>query len=273
MYRISFAAIFGYGLLLSACQQPDPIGIHKDAEKPKDSIPVTPAWTAPESSCTGEIPWPDIDWETALQHDSATSLAGDSLLTTYQYGGGCRTHSFTPICTDYHKGMTPGRATLWVRHSGSDDPCLALITQRLSFDAAAIQAKAGPGAKYRIRFLDEPIPGFVEPQGPPVAAITQAEAGSMATHSTHFAVERTRVSGDSLYVWVNHSGGCRDHQFPGYTSTTLYESNPPQVDFWIYHIDNQDYCKANVSRTLVYDVSALAQAHPGIRFRVKALTP
>jgi hypothetical protein len=69
-----------------------------------------------------------------------------------------------------------------------------------------------------------------------------------------FRMDSAFVDGDFLYLHVNYSGGCRDHEF------TLYRlpTNPRQeVELMLSHEDNDDMCEAWLSEWLIFSLKPL----------------
>ena len=81
-------------------------------------------------------------------------------------------------------------------------------------------------------------------------------------------INRIQRVGDSLYLEVSYSGGCRTHRFILYVWTGMSKSNPPQVEIYLSHDSRRDYCEAYIIKNVVFDLSPLKthwkENYPGI---------
>ncbi|MEY4330156.1 MAG: hypothetical protein RL609_904 [Bacteroidota bacterium] len=66
-----------------------------------------------------------------------------------------------------------------------------------------------------------------------------------------------KVVGDSLYVEVQYSGGCQNHEFTMITNGNFLKSLPPQLPLFLEHNANGDNCRALKMETLKYDLKPL----------------
>ena len=66
-----------------------------------------------------------------------------------------------------------------------------------------------------------------------------------------------KVVGDSLFVEVQYSGGCKEHEFTMFTNGNFYKSLPPQLPLFLEHNANGDNCRALKMETLKYDLKPL----------------
>ena len=93
-------------------------------------------------------------------------------------------------------------------------------------------------------------------------------------------IDAVRIEGDSLVLNVAFGGGCRPHTFFLLGDAVWMESYPVQTGLRLAHEDNNDNCKALVSRVLRFDLSPLKdtyrdsyQASTGIiRLRIQGST-
>ena len=67
----------------------------------------------------------------------------------------------------------------------------------------------------------------------------------------------TRINGDSLLINVQYSGGCKDHGFKMTTNLMWLKSKPPQLNIYLEHENNDDNCRALISRTLAFDLKSI----------------
>lgn len=72
-----------------------------------------------------------------------------------------------------------------------------------------------------------------------------------------FDIDSTAVAADTLLVYVNYGGGCKEHDFFLFGSTAWAESNPPQMPAVIIHDGHGDTCYALIHQTLRFDLSPI----------------
>lgn len=72
-----------------------------------------------------------------------------------------------------------------------------------------------------------------------------------------FTVNELKIVGDSLYVTVQYSGGCKDHSFKMITHGNFMKSLPPKLPLYLEHNANQDECRALKSEKLAFDLKPL----------------
>jgi hypothetical protein len=76
-------------------------------------------------------------------------------------------------------------------------------------------------------------------------------------------MESVEIIGDSLFIPVNFSGGCKNHVF-NLTHTGAYmESMPPILDIYLEHEDNGDACRALITEKLGFDLTQLRYSNEG----------
>ena len=68
----------------------------------------------------------------------AVGLKGDKLIIDVIYGGGCRQHTFQLNWDGKFLKSNPAQVVLELSHDANDDPCRALIHERLQFDLSVI---------------------------------------------------------------------------------------------------------------------------------------
>ncbi len=76
-----------------------------------------------------------------------------------------------------------------------------------------------------------------------------------------FTTADVSVNGDTLFVDVEYSGGCADHEFT-MCGSGWQTSLPVQVDLGLDHNANGDACRALILETLRFDLTGLRQAYP-----------
>ncbi len=72
-----------------------------------------------------------------------------------------------------------------------------------------------------------------------------------------FDIDSTAVVTDTLLVYVNYGGGCKEHDFFLFGSTAWDESVPPVMPAVIIHNGHWDTCKAFIHETLRFDLSPI----------------
>ncbi len=84
-----------------------------------------------EININSEYQWPR---ETDAFNILETSIKGDILEVTVEYGGGCREHVFKMNSTGAWMKSMPPKMNLWLEHENNDDNCRALIREKLQFN-------------------------------------------------------------------------------------------------------------------------------------------
>jgi hypothetical protein len=74
-----------------------------------------------------------------------------------------------------------------------------------------------------------------------------------------FGIDSSIVAGDTLLVYVNYSGGCREHDYFLFGTTGLEESIMPMVQAVLIHDGHADFCEAFLHRTLRFDLLPVRQ--------------
>lgn len=81
---------------------------------------------------------------------------------------------------------------------------------------------------------------------------------------TDFTVSQWEVSGDTLLVDVQYSGGCKSHDWKMYFSGAMMKSLPPQALLQLEHINlESDPCRSVVREKLKFNLSSLRQGAKG----------
>jgi hypothetical protein len=66
---------------------------------------------------------------------------------------------------------------------------------------------------------------------------------------------------NTLYLKVQYSGGCRDHEFELYGMSVFLESDPPQASVYFSHNANGDDCEARITSGLEFSLVPLKRAY------------
>lgn len=69
-----------------------------------------------------------------------------------------------------------------------------------------------------------------------------------------FDAKKIRVSGDTLWMDVSYSGGCKDHVFTARHNGNYMKSLPAQLNINIDHQGNADGCRELIRETLAFDL-------------------
>lgn len=73
-------------------------------------------------------------------------------------------------------------------------------------------------------------------------------------------IERARIEGDTLYLRVNHGGGCARHEYALVAWNGWMESNPVQLGAFLAHNQNADPCRALITADLRFDLTPARDA-------------
>lgn len=80
-------------------------------------------------------------------------------------------------------------------------------------------------------------------------------AADMAATGSAYKLDSISLKGDVLSVYVNYSGGCKDHSFELVSNGMYAKSLPPQLSLCLKHTGNDDMCKKLVMQELKFDIS------------------
>jgi hypothetical protein len=69
-----------------------------------------------------------------------------------------------------------------------------------------------------------------------------------------FEAKKICVSGDTLWMDVSYSGGCKDHVFTARHNGNYMKSLPAQLNIFIDHQGNADGCRELIRETLAFDL-------------------
>lgn len=85
----------------------------------------------------------------------------------------------------------------------------------------------------------------------------QVVPGMKLSKSNPFSFGSVLVQGDSLLIAVQYSGGCKEHEWNLYTTGTYSKTYPPKLELHLHHNSNEDYCKAMIRETLIFDLKKI----------------
>jgi len=87
-----------------------------------------------------------------------------------------------------------------------------------------------------------------------------AEIGKIDESATNdaFTIHSMNVVGNTLFMEVSYSGGCKEHSFQVIGSPMIAKSMPPIRAVEIRHNANDDNCRSIVTKILEVDITKLA---------------
>jgi hypothetical protein len=130
------------------------------------------------------------------------------------------------------------------------------VPTSLPFDQVTFQVVAGSG---RCTVMSAPLTRTV--QATPPTPVRECGIGVPLPVSDPYTEMDARIEGDTLFLNVEYSGGCADHDFDmchGMFMTSL----PAQVNLELDHDANGDLCRALISETLRFDLTTLRTVYP-----------
>ncbi len=102
-----------------------------------------------------------------------------------------------------------------------------------------------------------------EIQKPKAGAVTPVLRDTANFGKDAYKLSEPRVSGDTLFVQVEYSGGCKDHVFTARHNGQYMKSMPPQLNVTIDHNANGDKCRELIRETLAFDLKSCRQGKSG----------
>ena len=73
-------------------------------------------------------------------------------------------------------------------------------------------------------------------------------------------INNARIEENLMYLIVEYSGGCEEHEFELIGSYNVAKSMPPQRGIQLQHNANGDNCRALITDTLIANIETLAAA-------------
>jgi hypothetical protein len=83
----------------------------------------------------------------------------------------------------------------------------------------------------------------------------------LASKGAAYTIDSISIAGDILSVFVNYSGGCKEHSFDLYSNKMYGKSLPPQLSLCLKHAGADDACRELIMKELKFNVSNLK--YPG----------
>lgn len=75
--------------------------------------------------------------------------------------------------------------------------------------------------------------------------------------SDHVVINAVRIVGNTLFLDVSYSGGCKEHRFEFIGSPVILKTLPPKRSVQLYHDSNEDVCRELVTNTIEIDLKEL----------------
>ncbi|MBN4062530.1 hypothetical protein JYU20_04960, partial [Bacteroidales bacterium AH-315-I05] len=70
-------------------------------------------------------------------------------------------------------------------------------------------------------------------------------------------IDTATTKGDTLFLKVSYSGGCKEHKFKLYWNGGYMKSMPPQAKLYLFHNNNGDVCRRLIKETIKFNVSPI----------------
>lgn len=87
---------------------------------------------------------------------------------------------------------------------------------------------------------------------------SDAREGDPQLKSDPFVLNELITKGDSVYISVSYSGGCRKHTFEIIWNETFSNTVPPSTGLIVIHDANGDMCEAWITETLAFSFEDLS---------------
>lgn len=114
----------------------------------------------------------------------------------------------------------------------------------------------GCGTQKELEQVDETA---INVDSKPAKDIITAKLGE-SKRSDAVTINNARIEGNLMYLIVEYSGGCEEHEFELVGSYAVAKSMPPQRGIQLQHNANGDNCRALITDTLIANIEALAAA-------------
>ncbi len=96
---------------------------------------------------------------------------------------------------------------------------------------------------------------YTKPQKP---YRTKAKLGEIGRKTDHYNIVSAEIEGALLFMKIEYSGGCAEHNFEFIGSQAISKSLPPQRAVMLMHDNGDDMCEGWVQRDIEIDISELA---------------
>ena len=87
--------------------------------------------------------------------------------------------------------------------------------------------------------------------------VTVDATADMSATGAMYRVDSMTVNGDVLSVFVNYSGGCKDHSWELFSNGMYEKSLPPKISVCLKHTNNGDACRELKMEEVKFDIAKL----------------
>lgn len=129
--------------------------------------------------------------------------------------------------------------------------CQVNSTTLRIFDPAVATTGIPPGPAHRNALRFKRVKG-------PEIQLMQLEVVDLRAGDP-YSILNTRILGDMLFVTVQHSGGCKEHEFNLIGPLTIPAGDPTPITAYLLHDANGDACEALITRELSFDLTPLKE--------------
>lgn len=129
---------------------------------------------------------------------------------------------------------------------------ILVITCSLSILLIACKSKKESSAS-----ADPSIPATQAVQDKVLLEVVRDPGYRWPGSTDQYEIGSGRIHGDTLFLEVSYGGGCKEHDFRMYTNMMWAKSLPPQLMIYLEHENNDDQCRAYITRILAFDISGL----------------
>lgn len=99
-------------------------------------------------------------------------------------------------------------------------------------------------------------PSIITMNDSTIKATVETNVDMSATGSP-YKIDSLFIKDDILSIFINYSGGCKEHAFQLVSNGMYAKSMPPQLFLCLKHNANDDQCKKMILKELRFDVSDL----------------
>lgn len=86
-------------------------------------------------------------------------------------------------------------------------------------------------------------------------AIVITQDNALAGAGDAIVIDSLSLQADVLSIFVNYSGGCKEHSFQLYFNGMYSKSLPPQANFVLKHEANGDACRQLILKELKFNIA------------------
>lgn len=74
------------------------------------------------------------------------------------------------------------------------------------------------------------------------------------------SILNVKIEENSMFIVVEYSGGCKEHNFELVGNNAVAKSLPPQRSIQLQHNGNEDHCRELITDTVTANIEALAMS-------------